>query len=273
MYLPWGYDISMVSGTILYALTAIFGFETWKVKLPFTDSSPGPLFEFFLYLGSVGMALPVALRNIYRSYKDGTGKMRSAPEAIRPLVSFLIAMISCLLWAGLSPNQILHKDTRMFFYVCGTLCANMSCRLIVAQMSNTRCELFNFFLVPLMAAVGSSLLIPGLPMEGELSLLYILAVLLTVFHVHYGVCVVIQMSRHLKISALSIKDRGFVRLVTTTEPPAVEDSNDDDDDDEDASDDDVLGDVNDLEVIIASSDSSTTARSGGVQLHQPVLQV
>jgi len=210
MYLPWGYDLSMVGGTILYALTSILGYKTWKVRLP-GGGSPGPLLAICLYTGCFGVALPVTLRNIYRSYRDGTGKMRPLLEMIRPMVSICICMMLCFIWVIGSPNQVLIKDTRIFFYVTGTLCANLSCRLIVSQMSSTRCELINWFLIPLSAVVLSSLLIPGLPSEAEMCMLYLLAIVYTIFHIHYGVCVVIQMANHLKIDAFRIKDFGDVR--------------------------------------------------------------
>ena len=79
----------MVGGTILYALTSILGYKTWKVRLP-GGGSPGPLLAICLYTGCFGVALPVTLRNIYRSYRDGTGKMRPLLEMIRPMVSICI---------------------------------------------------------------------------------------------------------------------------------------------------------------------------------------
>ena len=138
--------------------------------------------------------------------------MRPFLEAVRPMVSILIGMVLCIVWALASPNQVLQRDTRIFFYVTGTLCANLSCRLIVAQMSSTRCELINMFIYPLFGAVCSSLLIPGLP---ERHMLYLLAVGFTLFHLHYGVCVVHQMASHLRIDAFSIKDHGDVRLLSS----------------------------------------------------------
>ena len=45
----------------------------------------------------------------------------------------------------------------------GSLYANMSCRLIVAQMTNTRCELVNVLIYPLAIAVAICLAVPGLP--------------------------------------------------------------------------------------------------------------
>ena len=83
-------------------------------------------------------------------------------------------MAACLAWAIYSPNDVFRSDVRCFFYMSGTLYANMSCRLIVAQMSNTRCELVNYLLYPLFAAVALSLALPGLGfgLSFELSLLY-----------------------------------------------------------------------------------------------------
>ena len=207
MYLPWAYDFSMVGGTILYILTSLLGFKTWKFLLP-GGLSPGLLLQIMLYFGTFGLSIPVALRNIYCSYRDATGKMRTFSEAVRPLISFFLGMGLCTLWACLSPNGILAKDTRMFYYMVGTLSANLSCRLIVSQMSNTRCELINLLVLPLAVGSGSCLLIPGLPVEAEIVVLYLLSLLFTIFHLHYGVCVVIQMCEHLKIEAFRIKHGG-----------------------------------------------------------------
>jgi len=203
----------MVGGTILYLLTSIFGYQAWKMKI--IGLPPGPIMEFCLYLGSMGLAVPVAVRNTYRSYRDGTGKMRPFLEAVRPLVSFLVALVLFMLWATYSHNNILEADPRLFFYLSGTLCANLSCRLIVSQMSNTRCELMNILLLPLALAVAICLFIPGLPSTSELTVLYLLSVLFTGFHVHYGVCVVSEMSTHLRIDPLRIKNHGDVRTPPT----------------------------------------------------------
>lgn len=256
MYLPWAYDVSMVGGTILYTLTSVLGFKTWKFLLP-GGLSPGLLLQIMLYFGTFGLSIPVALRNIYRSYRDATGKMRPFSEAIRPLISFLLGMGICTLWACMSPNDILAKDTRMFYYMVGTLSANLSCRLIVSQMSNTRCELINLLVLPLTVGSGSCLLIPGLPVEAEVVVLYLLSLLFTIFHLHYGVCVVIQMCEHLKIEAFRIKpggghhksDHGHdqVRLISspqdfaTTQSSALTAYSDSDNE---------VNDANDLEVLI-----------------------
>ena len=40
-----------------------------KIKFP-GGVYPGPVLESLVYLGNVGLTLPIALRNIYRSYRD-----------------------------------------------------------------------------------------------------------------------------------------------------------------------------------------------------------
>ena len=73
-------------------------------------------------------------------------------------------------------------------------------------MSNSRCELINYLLYPLFAAVALSLALPGLGfgLAGELFLLYGLSLLATAVHLHYGACVVRQMCDHFRIEAFRI---------------------------------------------------------------------
>jgi ethanolaminephosphotransferase len=56
-------------------------------------------------------------------------------------------------------------------------------------MTSTRCEVFNWILIPLTIVVGLSNLkfIKG---YYEVYFLYFMAVLVTLSHVHYGICVV-----------------------------------------------------------------------------------
>ena len=227
MYLPWGYDFAMVGGTLLYLATSIVGYSFWKVHLPM-GLTPGSVLALSLFAGTVFLSLPTTLVNIYKSYRQKTGKMRPFHEAMRPLVSFALAFILCHLWVSLSRNGILEADVRCFFFMSGTLYANMSSRLIVAQMTNTRCELINALIYPLAAVVVASLVIPGLPREAELILLYLLTAALTLGHLHYAVCVVTQMCGHLKIKCFQIKNLGQERL--------LDDQDDDPDDSTDVAD-------------------------------------
>jgi len=205
LYLPWGYDASMVACFFVFIVSGFGGHEIWKHDLPGGYTS-GNLVEFLLYAGSIGLSMPMACYNVYRAYKDGTGKLRPFLEASRPLFSAIILMVVTTLWVFLSPADILIHESRAFFYMVGTVFSHMCCRLIVAQMSNTRCEAFDWLLFPVTALASVAVILsPGLGFES--TSVYVLAILSTLAQLHYGVCVVRQMCRHFHIDCFRIKDR------------------------------------------------------------------
>lgn len=115
--------------------------------------------------------------------------MRPYLEMLRPLYSTFYLMFLTSFWVFLSPSDILHQQPRMFFYMVGTIFSHICCRLIVAQMSTTRCEGFNWTLFPITALTVVSLVFkPGI--EFETASVYALATLSTLAQIHYGVCVV-----------------------------------------------------------------------------------
>merc|ERR1719392_574808 len=71
-----------------------------------------------------------------------------------------------------SPSGILDKDPRCMFLLTGTVFANICCKLIIAQMSNTRSELFSVILIPLAITVALVVALPGVTASMELAVLY-----------------------------------------------------------------------------------------------------
>lgn len=132
----------------------------------------------------------------FRSYKDKTGKMRSFFEAARPLYPLFALFLISSAWALFSANRILEKDPRMFFMMTGTIFSNISCRLIVAQMSDTRTDGWNFQLTLMSFATVICIFPYQLlkfqkpPEIFETYVLYTLAAVTSILHFHYGVCVV-----------------------------------------------------------------------------------
>ncbi|ODN01851.1 Ethanolaminephosphotransferase 1 [Orchesella cincta] len=206
LYLPWGYDASMVGCFIVFICTGFGGHDMWKFNLPGGYYTCGDLVEVVLYAGSIGLSMPVAIYNVFMSYRHGTGKMRPFFEMLRPLYSTFVLFIATTLWVCLSPTNILLDQPRIFFYMVGTVFSHICCKLIVAQMSTTRCEGFNWILFPITALTTFSLVFqPGLAFERIA--VYALALLSTLTQIHYGVCVVRQMCRHFRIECFKIKLR------------------------------------------------------------------
>ncbi|ETN62384.1 phosphatidyltransferase [Anopheles darlingi] len=136
--------------------------------------------------------LPMVVYNMYRSYKDRTGKMRTVKEAMRPLFTYGTFMFVCLLWVFVSPSDIMNRDPRAVYIMTGTIFSNISCRLIVSQMSNTIAETFNWMTGLLGVAVLMSVTMPLL----ERPILYLMVIGSSLAHWHYGSGVVQQMCQH-----------------------------------------------------------------------------
>ncbi|XP_063983253.1 ethanolaminephosphotransferase 1-like isoform X2 [Diachasmimorpha longicaudata] len=201
LFLPWGYDVSMVGTILVFLVTFFAGHEFWKFDL-LGGLTAGIIFETLLYASAIVSNLPVVLWNIYKSYRDKTGKNRTLVEALRPLVSLVAFFAITTFWITHSRSDIIEKDPRIIYFASGTIFSNISCRLIVAQMSNTRCELVPWILLPVGGAAVFSYVMP----QYDLVTMYVVAVASLLAHVHYGTCVVRQMCRHFRIKTFRIRE-------------------------------------------------------------------
>uniref|UniRef100_A0A1B6CBA2 Ethanolaminephosphotransferase 1 n=1 Tax=Clastoptera arizonana TaxID=38151 RepID=A0A1B6CBA2_9HEMI len=206
LFLPWGYDLSMLAATLVFLITYCFGHEWWKFSVAGNSNfATGHCIEILFYLSSLIANLPVVLWNIYKSYRDRTGKMLSFWEANRPLVPVIWFLSICAIWVSYSPTDIISRDPRAFYLTSGTIFSSICCRLIVSQMSNNRCDLYNWLLTPALVCAVVSILIPSQHLE--LLLLYSLWIISTLAHIHYGMNVVRQMCCHFRVDCFRIKNR------------------------------------------------------------------
>ncbi|XP_033124298.1 ethanolaminephosphotransferase 1-like [Anneissia japonica] len=201
LFLPWGYDVSQLSLAAVYFVTGICGYEFWK----------GTIFGYewrtvivpAVIFGSAGLSVPQSVYNVYRGYKDGTGKMRPYIQAMEPLYPLLILFVLSVIWAFMSPADILHLHPRIFCLAIGTINSNIACRLIISQMSDTLCNKFNLLLIPLAACVLTSFLYDDSKVEAYC--LFALCTVSIVAQVHYASCVVSQLADHFNIYVFSLE--------------------------------------------------------------------
>ncbi|BES99739.1 CDP-alcohol phosphatidyltransferase [Nesidiocoris tenuis] len=202
LFLPWGYDLSMLTTTTVFTVMAFTGREFWALQL--TDTLYlGRVIEMFFYLSSMLPTLPVCILNIRKSYIEKTGKNLELKEAIRPLAPLATLAFVTIPWATLSKTDLLENHPRAFYLMTGNVFSNITCRLVVSQMSGTRCRTTNGLIAPV---IGAAILSFCFPMF-EVPLLYGLLILTTWAHAHYGICVVDQMCDHLGIRAFKITPR------------------------------------------------------------------
>lgn len=175
----------------IYAINYVYKADIWKVPLTANGLTCGHFLEAVLYFGACSN-IPMVIYNLYRSYKDKTGKMRNFIECVRPMIPLVLFLAVSIVWAHYSPNRIVETDPRAVFLLTGTIFSNISCRLIVAQMSNTRSETYHWMTPVLAGCFGLSLIIPSL----ERFIIYSLLIFTSLAHWHYGAVVVQQMCSH-----------------------------------------------------------------------------
>lgn len=83
------------------------------------------MFEILLYSMALLTNVPVVLYNIYLSYAEKTGYMRSFGEAIRPLYPISLFFFITLAWIIYSPVNIIEKDPRIVFIIISTIFSNI----------------------------------------------------------------------------------------------------------------------------------------------------
>lgn len=201
LFLPWGYDISQVTISLVYLVTSVVGVETWYQPvvwhLLYRD-----LFTFMIIACSFTVTLPMSLYNVLKAHRNNTLKHSSLYEAFLPFLSPFLLFILSTIWVVYSPSNILEQQPRIFYLMVGTAFANVTCKLIVCQMSNTRCQALSWLLLPMTAVV--LLAVTGI-VASETMLLCLWTAAVILAHIHYGVSVVQQLSSHFNIFAFSLK--------------------------------------------------------------------
>uniref|UniRef100_A0A0N5AU10 Ethanolaminephosphotransferase 1 n=1 Tax=Syphacia muris TaxID=451379 RepID=A0A0N5AU10_9BILA len=194
LFLSWGYDASQYGLTAFYLLAYLVGYEWFKFYV-FGELTFARCMEIGFYVCCV-LSLLMSLYNIYKSYPN-------IYEACLPMLPAILLFSATLIWANYSPSILIERDPRSFFWTMGTVFSHIACRLIVAQMSHTRAAAINNLLIFYCIAVAVS--VSGiLTAIAELYFLRAVAVIVTVAHLHYGICVVRQLCRHFNIYAFSL---------------------------------------------------------------------
>lgn len=182
-------------------VTAVVGVETWHQPILWSFLYRD-LFTFMIIACSFTVTVPMSLYNVLKGHRGHTLKHSSLYEAFLPFLSPVLLFVLSTVWVVFSPSDILELQPRVFFLMVGTAFANVTCKLIVCQMSNTRCQALSWLLLPMTPVV--LLAVTGL-VANELLLLYLWTAAVILAHIHYGVSVVQQLSSHFSIWAFSLK--------------------------------------------------------------------
>lgn len=207
--MPWAYDWGEVGATLFYFVTAIFGVKFWHFY-PLPGWTCAYCFKWLIIIGFV-LSIPANVWNVYHSLikpvetNDQTQSQttnRSSPNyLIHPGISVLLLAVLYTIWTLYSPNNIVSKEPRLYLLSLGIIFSNICCRLIIAQMSDQRSEVFNYLFIPLVVAISMAFVYP----QYEILTLYALFAVVTTTHLHFGISIVFELCDHFKIYAFSLK--------------------------------------------------------------------
>uniref|UniRef100_A0A9J2PQA6 Ethanolaminephosphotransferase 1 n=1 Tax=Ascaris lumbricoides TaxID=6252 RepID=A0A9J2PQA6_ASCLU len=186
-----------------YLLTYFVEYEFYKFYV-FKSVTFAVCFEAGFYVVCI-ISLIMSIYNMCVSYLvDKTARQENLYEACLPMFSSIVLFAASLCWAKYSPSNIIDRDPRIFFWTMGTVFSNIACHLIIAQMTQTRADPFNLLLC-VYCAVAFVSLFGHVGAHTELFLLRLLAVAVTLAHLHYGICLVRQLCNHFNIEAFSLR--------------------------------------------------------------------
>ncbi|CAD5206596.1 unnamed protein product [Bursaphelenchus okinawaensis] len=201
MFLSWAYDASQYGLSLFYLFAYLKGPEYFRYYVV-SRYTFAQCFEASFYVCCV-LSFFMSFYNMYQAYfVTKTGKQPNVFEFILPMISPSVLFVASIFWGVYSPQDIIHKDPRLFLWCMGVVFSNIAVRLIIAQMSGTRSEIVNpllgVYLLIVFGAVG------GFFGAREILVLTVASWALTLAHIHYGVCVVRQLCDHFKIYAFNL---------------------------------------------------------------------
>ncbi|KAF9797693.1 hypothetical protein SFRURICE_017888 [Spodoptera frugiperda] len=182
LYLPWSYDLSMWASALLFLFPGAYGPEFYKYYV-FGDVTFTQALEALIHCMGFITTYPVKQKPYRQEVPDPAGDEANLVD---------VGDDGCYHLLGSAVTQQCHRSVPQGLH--------LHCRLIIAEMSHSRCELLSWMTWPLLGGMVTSLYQPQL----EAIILHLLSALFLFTHVHYGICVVRQICNHFKINCFTV---------------------------------------------------------------------
>ncbi|VDK36593.1 unnamed protein product [Taenia asiatica] len=137
-------------------------------------------------------AIPSSVFNVVVACNKDRTKVPTAEAVVRPFAGTVFVFLASWIWMTLSPTHIMEHSPRLFLLCGGTLAANITCRVILAEVTKTKppmwCNLMGVYgLVILVLCLG---LPSAAAAQLEFPCLLALTSLITVAHLLFSGAVV-----------------------------------------------------------------------------------
>ncbi|KAL5108232.1 Ethanolaminephosphotransferase 1 [Taenia crassiceps] len=206
LYLPWSYDLGQMTTVLLFVMTFFASPSIWEHRLPIIQMSIPELTPYVAHGVFWLCAIPSSVINVVVACNKDRAKVPTAEAVVRPFAGTVFVFLASWLWMTLSPTHIMEHSPRLFLLCGGTLAANITCRVILAEVTKTKapmwCNLMGVYgLVVFVLCLG---LPPTAAAHLEFPCLLALTSLITVAHLLFSGAVVNEMCEIFNIRAFHV---------------------------------------------------------------------
>ncbi|KAI6660361.1 Ethanolaminephosphotransferase 1-like [Oopsacas minuta] len=176
--------------------------EVWSVLGRYLEGFGIPLIVLYVsgMAGGTAISLLVSLWNVIVSYVNKENKCDSFIDSISPFIPLTGLILVFIIWSVVSPNKVMQIEIRCFCSAIGIAFSNVTCNLIISQMSGVRFRIFNSLVLLAVISLITSVAVPQI----EIGVLYAYVIVLLLSHFHFGFVVVKELSSHFKIDVFRI---------------------------------------------------------------------
>ncbi|KAL5969801.1 Ethanolaminephosphotransferase 1 [Taenia solium] len=206
LYLPWSYDLGQMTTVLLFVTTFFASPSIWGHRLPIIRMSVPELTPYVAHCVFWLCAIPSSVFNVVVACNEDRTKVPTAEAVVRPFAGTVFVFLASWIWMTLSPTHIMEHSPRLFLLCGGTLAANITCRVILAEVTKTKppmwCNLMGVY------GLVVFVLCLGLPSTAaaqlEFPCLLALTSLITVAHLLFSGAVVNEMCEIFNIRAFHV---------------------------------------------------------------------
>ncbi|KAH9281122.1 Ethanolaminephosphotransferase 1 [Echinococcus granulosus] len=206
LFLPWSYDLGQMTTIFLFVTTFFTSPSIWANRLPIIQMNVPELTPYVVHGVFWLCAIPSSVINVVVACNKDRTKVPTPGAVVRPFVGTIFVFLASWIWMTLSPTRIMEHSPRLFLLCGGTLAANITCRVILAEVTKTKapmwCHLMGVYgLVVFVLCLG---LPPTAAAKLEFPCLLALTSLITVAHLLFFGAVVNEMCEIFNIRAFHV---------------------------------------------------------------------
>lgn len=206
LFLPWSYDISLISVAVVFLLAFIYSPTVFYMPMV-CGISAATIIKHILYASVYLVHVPFTVWNL------GSTRLPTQPwhrglgvyGAFRPLLPILLLFVSSTTWAFHSQG-LLRFHARLFLSCFSTVVSNVTLRFIVAQLCRVDASIHNtqVYYYSILTMLCCFILPTSKYPDLELGFLYVITLVAVFDHIYYAVRVVNEFADTLDISVFRI---------------------------------------------------------------------